>query len=670
MTKTSIVILTYNNLQYSKLCIESIRKYTVKDTYEIIVVDNNSTDGTVEWLKNEKEINTIFNKENLGFPKGCNQGIDIADKSNDILLLNNDVIVTPNWLDNLIKCLYSQTDIGAVGAVTNNCSYYQSISAVYKNIDEMINYAQSNNISDSNKWEQRVKLIGFCMLIKREVLNIVGLVDERFSPGNFEDDDLSFRIQLAGYKLMLCKDVFVHHFGNTSFKKDIKEYNKLLLTNSKKFEKKWGFNSHYSTFIRNEIIEKIKDPKEKIINILEVGCACGATILKIKDLYPNANIFGIELNKSSAKIACEFADIRSDNIENINLSYEKNFFDYIIFADVLEHLYDPWKVLTNMKKYLKEDGYILSSIPNVMHYSVVRGLLNGNWSYTDAGILDRTHIRFFTLNEINKMFINSGYTELEYSATTTQLNNDDKVFINKLLNLTDVNLKQPFEVYQYIVKAKKSGYKQELFEDYDKNEKINKSVPTNDSNLVATGNREKSFYIDKTCDIRGIDRMYFGKNVVVQKDCWLNIAYDNPCNKHMIEVGDNSNIGRRSTISASNKIILGKSVLLGPNVLISDHNHEYKNIEIPIMNQGITSYENCIIIGDNTWLGTNSVILGNVTIGKNCIVAANSVVNNNIPDYCIAAGNPAKVVKYFDIETGKWVGVNSEDELKDLIRKR
>ena len=91
---TSIVILTYNKLNYTKKCIESIRKYTCKESYEIIVVDNASTDGTIEWLKTQSDIITIFNKENLGFPKGCNQGIEIAQGS-EILLLNNDVIVTP-----------------------------------------------------------------------------------------------------------------------------------------------------------------------------------------------------------------------------------------------------------------------------------------------------------------------------------------------------------------------------------------------------------------------------------------------------------------------------------------------------------------------------------------------------------------------------------------------
>lgn len=93
--KTSIIILTYNNLVYNRICVDSIRKYTKENTYEIVVVDNNSTDGTREWLKEQKDIVAIFNEENVGFPKGCNIGIAAAGKENDILFLNNDTVVTP-----------------------------------------------------------------------------------------------------------------------------------------------------------------------------------------------------------------------------------------------------------------------------------------------------------------------------------------------------------------------------------------------------------------------------------------------------------------------------------------------------------------------------------------------------------------------------------------------
>ena len=113
------------------------------------------------------------------------------------------------------------------------------------------------------------------------------------------------------------------------------------------------------------------------------------------------------------------------------------------------------QLLLNMKKYLKSDGYIISSIPNVMHYSVIADLINGNWSYKDAGILDRTHVRFFTLNEIKKMFNSAGLEIVDVSSNV--LPHDDSVdkYIDYLTALSNLGDRSQFETYQYLIKAKK-----------------------------------------------------------------------------------------------------------------------------------------------------------------------------------------------------------------------
>jgi acetyltransferase-like isoleucine patch superfamily enzyme len=103
-------------------------------------------------------------------------------------------------------------------------------------------------------------------------------------------------------------------------------------------------------------------------------------------------------------------------------------------------------------------------------------------------------------------------------------------------------------------------------------------------------------FIDPTCDVRGIERMRFGKNVVIQKDCWLNIAFNNPSEGPMIVINEGTDIGRRCTLSAANKIFIGKFVLIAPNVFIADTHHEYQKIGIPIMYQGITTHNDQITI--------------------------------------------------------------------------
>jgi GT2 family glycosyltransferase/ubiquinone/menaquinone biosynthesis C-methylase UbiE len=478
--KTSIVIVTFNNLEYLKACIESIRTFTQPQSYEIIVVDQGSPDGTAVWLKEKTDIISIFNDENSGFPEGCNQGIK-ASTGDSILLLNQDTLVTYNWLNILLDSLYSSEDIGAVGPV-NNLSYNQSIVTGSTNLDEVFQFARQYNNSDPSKWELRLKLVKVCMLIKRVVIEKIGMLDERFYPGLYDEDDYSFRIMQAGYKLVVCKDVFIYQFGMTTFSGEGQDHAALLHENEKKFEAKWGFNARYSTFIRQEIIKlmDVHEQDEKI-NVLEVGCACGGTLLQIKNVYKNAELYGIELSESSAAIASLFANVIASDVEK-DLSYPEELFDYIILPDVLEHLYNPWQVLKNLKRYLKKRGKILSSIPNIMHYSVLGELLNGRFTYTDAGLLDRTHVRFFTMYEIEKMFLEAGYYNLQYDANFLKASEKDEQLVEALAQIGNIELKNQFKVYQYLVKAHKFDARsldsilQQIELDQENNEGILKMV--------------------------------------------------------------------------------------------------------------------------------------------------------------------------------------------------
>ena len=118
---------------------------------------------------------------------------------------------------------------------------------------------------------------------------------------------------------------------------------------------------------------------------------------------------------------------------------------------------------------------------------------------------------------------------------------------------------------------------------------------------------------------------------------------------------DKAYVGCRCRICSENKIIIGKSVLLGPNVFIADHNHQYEKIGIPVIEQGVRIIKGKgISIGEGSWIGINSAIIGNVKIGKGCVIGANSVVSKDIPDYCVVAGAPAKIIKKYNPETKKW----------------
>ncbi len=454
--KVSIVILSYNAKDHMRLCLESLRRTVSPEVCEIIVIDNASTDGVTDYLKEQTDITLICNDENVGFPAGCNQGIAASCPENDIFLLNNDTIVTDNALFYLRMGLYEDGTIGGTGSVSNNISNNQQIEISYNTPGESMKYALDHNVPMEHPYEEKLQLMGFAMLLKRTVLDEVGLLDERFSPGNYEDNDLSLRIIDAGYKLLLCRNSFILHFGSTGFGKDPKKYNELLLTNSNKFKDKWGFDINYYGNIRLDVTSLIDNAPDSHINVLEVGCGMGTTLGHIRNTYPNSTIHGIELMPRIAEFANKYiGDVICGNIESLELPYENNQFDYIIFADVLEHLVDPEAVLLKMREYLKPSGYILTSLPNIMHYSVILDLLRGNFTYQSCGILDRTHLKFFTYNEIVKLFERLGYRieVIKYNPFEAVLTEEDQQLLDQLTALPGLADPAQFHAYQYLVKA-------------------------------------------------------------------------------------------------------------------------------------------------------------------------------------------------------------------------
>jgi len=238
----AIVILTYNQLEYTIQCIQSIRDTLPCDNVEIIIVDNHSSDQTVEWIKSQPDIISIFNEENIGFPKGCNQGMRIANPNADILLLNNDTILMENSILNLRIGLYESDSVGCTGSTSNMVAGRQKITEEYETVEEYHIYALNNNIPGSDRYLDYTGVKGFCMMIKRSAVTAVGELDEQFSPGNCEDNDYSWRITRAGFHIYICKNSFTFHYGSRSFRLMGQEYMELLKENQKKFNKKWNLD--------------------------------------------------------------------------------------------------------------------------------------------------------------------------------------------------------------------------------------------------------------------------------------------------------------------------------------------------------------------------------------------------------------------------------------------
>ena len=201
------------------------------------------------------------------------------------------------------------------------------------------------------------------------------------------------------------------------------------------------------SIVRYDMIQLIP-PESK--RILEVGCGGGETgkTLREKGLE---EIVGIEINEEFAKEGKSNYDrLIIGDVEKITLPYEEGHFDCILYGDVLEHLVDPWQVLENHKAYLKSRGTIICSIPNIRHYRIIKKLVfKGKWEYEESGIMDRTHLRFFTLHSIQKMLDEAGF-EIEKIIRRPSAANWIKG-LNKLLGNRLINLL----VRQYILLAVK-----------------------------------------------------------------------------------------------------------------------------------------------------------------------------------------------------------------------
>lgn len=239
--KTSIIILTHNELAVTQDCLDSIRRHTPEE-HEVIVVDNGSTDGTVAYLRSLSDVIVHENQENLGFAKGCNQGIELSSGDN-LLFLNNDTLVTAHWLENMLRVLYEDEWTGMVGPVTNYSSGHQRIPVTYTDIGGLDDFAHSYCQASAGRQLQVRRLVGFCLLVKREVIDQIGGFDERYGLGNYEDDDLCLRAIRKGYRLKVVQDSFIHHIGHATMRQ-LKHTNLriLLQQNALEAESKWGTN--------------------------------------------------------------------------------------------------------------------------------------------------------------------------------------------------------------------------------------------------------------------------------------------------------------------------------------------------------------------------------------------------------------------------------------------
>lgn len=225
-----IVVPVFNAVEYTKQFIESLQKTTIDGSYKVVIVDNGSTDGTKEYLSSLVKVygDSIYAfslDKNLGFAGGVNQGLSAISTWDwdHCVVVNNDVILTHGWLDNLKDCI-EHSDlpyVGAVGPVSNMAGGSQLVMVDYGqvNFNTVNAFSKRHYAQNKYRWDEAGYLVGLCWMMSRQFFETVGYLDESFGIGQWEDNDYFLRGQLAGFRYIIDRSTFIHHFFHKTFEK-------------------------------------------------------------------------------------------------------------------------------------------------------------------------------------------------------------------------------------------------------------------------------------------------------------------------------------------------------------------------------------------------------------------------------------------------------------------
>lgn len=377
----SVVVLAYNHLDYTRQCIDSLFRYTTDVPYELITVNNGSTDGTEEYfnsLPHQKKLNFT---ENIGVDKAINQGFSLAE-GRYTLNLSNDIVVTPRWLKNLVACAESSADIGMVVPVCGFSSNYQQVNLGYKTLDEMQALAEEYNQSNPLLWEERIRLVTYTCLFKTDLQKAIGGFDEDFNPGAYDDDAISFRIRRMGYRLILAMDTYVHHFGSVTFNAEYAK-NNLGWRNRELFFNKFMVDSWSASLIDFYVVNLTERPYRANINILGIGSSCGATLLQIKNRLrrggvQNASIYYLSEQENTLPDLFTLSErCIFGSPQRVQALMGSRQYDLIVVESETEKLLNPEKFYTALCLMLSENGRLITTA-NAAVFSTIMNTLSQN----------------------------------------------------------------------------------------------------------------------------------------------------------------------------------------------------------------------------------------------------------------------------------------------------
>lgn len=420
----SIVVLNWNGLSVLAPCLAAIAQNTLIEDYEVIVLDNGSSEpGIEDVVKPYPKVRLVQEAVNHGFSRGNNLAVRHA-KGEYLVILNNDTLPRRDWLRPLVDMQRSLDRVGIVGSQLVNAANETLFAGGYfqPDISAYTNAFRNYPPGAANEPRECEVYIACGILIRRDLFDSVGGFDEHYFQG-YEDFDLCLKVRELGLKVMYCPASAIEHLENISMKKLARRTRRRSKEKNRAFfERRWRHRIHefrlarlpdelgdfsYFTFPRERLFEQIPEGAHAV---LEVGCGAGVLGERLKRSGKATSVTGIELNPQAAALAkLRLDEVLVGNVETMSLAAMRGRFDTLVVADVLEHLVDPWAALFRLRDCLKEGGTVVASIPNIAHYKIIKKLLWRDWRYEPGGILDHTHLRFFTRGSIEDLLGFAGF---------------------------------------------------------------------------------------------------------------------------------------------------------------------------------------------------------------------------------------------------------------------
>ena len=450
----SIIVQAYNRLEKTKICIECILKYTTDIEYELVLVDNGSTDGTLDYFKSVKHPR----KKIIRVTKNVGSYVTITMNQLSgryIAAICNDTYVTKIWLKNLLTCLKSEDAIGMVVPVISNGSNLQGADLTFNSLEEMQEKAAQHNVSDPSLWHERVRLVMQMVIFKQEAMDMAGLTDYGFFH-DFADDDLTFRMRRVGYKTVLCKDTFVHHdhIRTNLSEKDIEEFNHSIEAGRQDFKSKffgidaWDDVNNYETAMMSLVNPQERDGS-KGLEILGVDVLCGTPILELKNKLREARVFDARLSAFSTdpkywldlKTICA-GKVIVDRIEFMNENFADERFDYVVLGQSINAYQKPLELLQDLLKKLKGDGHLLIKLHNTYDVVSLYKTLGANVRVNDQF----NNVYQLSMDELVAQIKNAGFIYKKIAVENWPLGEKEQMILRNTITATGFS-NNPDEIF-------------------------------------------------------------------------------------------------------------------------------------------------------------------------------------------------------------------------------